>query len=61
MLRLAAVPAMLLRGAGGGRAIVLTEAARAAVLWAEIERAGREAGLGHVGADAVSHLSPLAR
>jgi hypothetical protein len=40
---------------------VLTEAVRAAVLWTEIERAGREAGIGHVGADAVSHLSPLAR
>jgi len=60
VLRLAAVPAMLLRGATG-RAVVLTEAARAAVLWTEIERAGREAGIGHVGADAVSHLSPLAR
>jgi glycine cleavage system aminomethyltransferase T len=60
VLRLAAVPAMLLRGASG-RAVVLTEAARAAVLWAEIERAGREAGIGHVGADAVSHLSPLPR
>jgi glycine cleavage system aminomethyltransferase T len=60
VLRLAAVPAMLLREASG-RAVVLTEAVRAAVLWTEIERAGREAGIGHVGADAVSHLSPLAR
>ena len=60
VLRLAAVPAMLLRGAPG-RAVVLMEAARAASLWNEAERAGREAGLGHVGADAVSHLSPLAR
>lgn len=60
VLRLAAVPAMLLRGAVG-RAVVVTETARAAVLWTEIERAGREAGIGHVGADAVSHLSPLAR
>ena len=34
---------------------------RAPRLWTEIERAGREAGIGHVGADAVSHLSPLAR
>ena len=48
------------RGAGD-RAVALTEAARAGVLWTEIERAGREAGIGHVGADAVSHLSPLAR
>ena len=60
VLRLAAVPAMLLRGAPG-RAVVVTEAGRAAALWAEVERAGREAGIGHVGADAVSHLSPLAR
>ena len=60
VLRLAAVPAMLLRGATG-RAVALTEAARATALWTEIERAGREAGIGHVGADAVSHLSPLAR
>lgn len=60
VLRLAAVPAMLLRAAPG-RAVALTEAARAPALWAEIERAGREAGIGHVGADAVSHLSPLAR
>ena len=60
VLRLAAVPVMLLRGAPG-RAVALTETARAAALWAEIERAGREAGIGHVGADAVSHLSPLAR
>jgi glycine cleavage system aminomethyltransferase T len=60
VLRLAAVPAMLLRGASG-RAVALTEAGRAAVLWTEIERAGRETGIGHVGADAVSHLSPLAR
>ena len=60
VLRLAAVPVMLLRGAPG-RAVVITEAARAAALWTEIERAGREAGLGHAGADAVSHISPLAR
>lgn len=60
VLRLAAVPAMLLRDAPG-RAVVLTEAARAAALWTEVERAGREAGIGKVGADAVSHLSPLAR
>ncbi len=60
VLRLAAVPAMLLRGTGD-RAVALTEAARAAVLWTEVERAGREAGIGHVGADAVSHFSPLAR
>jgi hypothetical protein len=51
---------MLLRGASG-RAFALTEAARATALWTEIERAGREAGIGHVGADAVSHISPLAR
>ncbi|HET8953733.1 MAG TPA: hypothetical protein VFN44_24640 [Solirubrobacteraceae bacterium] len=60
VLRLAAVPAMLLRGAAGS-AVVLTETARAAELWTEIERAGREAGIGHVGADAVSRLSPLVR
>ncbi len=60
VLRLASVPVLLLRGAPG-RAVVLTEAARAAALWTEVERAGREAGIGKVGADAVSHLSPLAR
>jgi glycine cleavage system aminomethyltransferase T len=60
VLRLAAVPAMVLRGRPG-RAVILTEAARASVLWVEIERAGREAGIGLVGADAVTHLSPLAR
>ena len=60
VLRLAAVPAMLLRGSSSS-AIALTEATRAAALWTEIERAGREAGIGYVGADAVSHLSPLAR
>ena len=60
VLRLAAVPAMLLRGTAGS-AVVFTETARAAELWTEIERAGREAGIGHVGADAVSRLSPLVR
>ena len=60
VLRLAAIPAMLLRGAAGA-AVIVTEVGRAAALWAEVERAGRESGLGHVGADAVSHLSPLAR
>lgn len=57
--RLASVPVMLLRGSPS-RAIVLTDAGRAAELWADIERAGADAGLGVVGADAVSHLSPLA-
>ena len=60
VLRLAAVPAMLLR-ASSGRAIALTEAGRGSALWTEVERAGREAGIGHVGMDAVTHLSPLAR
>lgn len=60
VLRLAAVPAMLLRTTRE-RAVALTEAGRGAVLWAEVERAGREAGIGHVGMDAVTHLSPLAR
>ena len=60
VLRLAAVPTMLLR-TSAGRAVALTEAARGADLWAEVERAGREAGIGHVGMDAVTHLSPLAR
>ncbi len=60
VLRLAAIQAMLLRGAPGS-AVLLTEAARGAALWTEVERAGQEAGLGRVGADAVSHLSPLAR
>ena len=60
VLRLAAIPAMLLRGAPGS-ALLLTEAARGAALWTEVERAGRESGIGRVGADAVSHLSPLAR
>jgi glycine cleavage system aminomethyltransferase T len=57
--RLAGVPVMLLRSSPT-RAIVLCEAGRATELWGHIERAGREAGLGHVGADAVAHLSPLA-
>jgi glycine cleavage system aminomethyltransferase T len=60
VLHLAAVPAMLLR-ASASRATALTEAGRGAVLWNEIERAGREAGIGRVGMDAVTHLSPLAR
>ena len=60
VLRLAAVPAMLLR-ASAGRAIALTEAARGTVLWTEVERAGREAGIGHAGMDAVTHLSPRGR
>jgi glycine cleavage system aminomethyltransferase T len=54
---LAAVPVMLLRTAPT-RAIVLTPATRAAGLWLDIERAGHAAGLGHVGADAIAHLSP---
>jgi hypothetical protein len=41
--------------------VMITETSRAAALWTEVERAGRESGLGHVGADAVSRLSPLAR
>ena len=60
VLRLAAIPAMLLRG-GPSSAVMITETGRAAALWTEVERAGRESGLGHVGADAVSRLSPLAR
>jgi glycine cleavage system aminomethyltransferase T len=56
---LAAVPVMLLR-TSPSRAVVLTDAGRAAELWTDIERAGRDAGLGHIGADAISHLSPLA-
>jgi glycine cleavage system aminomethyltransferase T len=59
MTRLAAVPVMLLRSSPS-RAVILAEAGRAAELWSDVERAGREAGLGHVGADAVAHLSPLA-
>jgi glycine cleavage system aminomethyltransferase T len=55
---LAAVPVMLLRTAPT-RAILLTQAARAAELWLDVERAGRGAGLGHVGADAIAHLSPV--
>jgi len=55
---LAAIPVKLLR-ASATRAVVLTDAGRAAALWTEIERTGRDAGLGHVGADAVAHFSPL--
>jgi glycine cleavage system aminomethyltransferase T len=55
---LAAIPVLLLR-ASANRAVVLTDPGRAAGLWSEIERAGRDAGLGHVGADAVAHFSPL--
>lgn len=57
---LAAVPVMLLR-ASDSRAVILTEARRAGELWADLERAGQAHGLGHVGADAVSHDSPLSR
>ena len=56
---LASIPVLLLR-ASPTRAVVLTGASRAPALWTELERAGRDAGLGHVGADAVSHFSPLA-
>jgi glycine cleavage system aminomethyltransferase T len=56
---LAAVPVMLLRSSPS-RAVVLTDAGRAAELWTDVERAGHGAGLGHIGADAISHLSPLA-
>ncbi len=56
---LAAIPVMLLR-ASATRAVVLIDAGRASALWTEIERTGRDAGLGHVGADAVAHFSPLA-
>jgi len=55
---LAAIPVKLLR-ASATRAVVLTDAGRAAALWTEIERTGRDAGLGHVGADVVAHFSPL--
>jgi hypothetical protein len=44
---------MLLRTAAT-RAVVLTHASRAAELWLDVERAGHEAGLGHVGADAIA-------
>ena len=50
---LAAVPVMLLRTAAT-RSVVLTDAGRAAELWLHVERAGQEAGLGHVGADAIA-------
>ena len=56
---LAAIPVMLLR-ASATRAVVLADAGRAPALWTEIERTGRDAGLGHVGVDAVAHFSPLA-
>ena len=59
VLKLAAVPVLLLR-ASSTRALILTDAARAAGLWMDIDRVGQDAGIGHVGADAVSHLSPLA-
>ena len=57
---LATVPVMLLR-ASASRAVILTQAGRAAALWADLERTGQDYGIGLVGADAVSHLSPLAR
>jgi glycine cleavage system aminomethyltransferase T len=59
VMRLAAHPVMLLRAAPH-RAVILTDAARAAALWTDIDRVGQDTGVGHVGADAVSHLSPLA-
>ena len=58
--RLASVPVLLLRASVSG-AVILTDAGRASSLWADVERTGRDHGLGHVGADAVSHLSALAR
>jgi glycine cleavage system aminomethyltransferase T len=57
--RLASHPVMLLRETRT-RAVILTDSGRAAALWADIDRVGQDAGIGHVGADAVSHLSPLA-
>src|SRR5918997_941761 len=57
VLKLAAVPGMLLR-TSRTRAVILTDAARASGLWMDIDRVGQDAGIGHVGADAVSHLSP---
>jgi glycine cleavage system aminomethyltransferase T len=57
VLKLAAVPVMLLR-TSRTRAVILTDAARASGLWMDIDRVGQDAGIGHVGADAVSHLSP---
>ena len=57
--RLASHPVMLLRSTAT-RAVVLVDAGRAANLWTDIDRVGQDTGIGHVGADAVSHLSPLA-
>ncbi len=54
--RLASHPAMLLR-TSATRAVILTDAARAAALWTDIDRVGQDVGLGHVGADAVSHVA----
>jgi glycine cleavage system aminomethyltransferase T len=55
---LAAVPVLLLRSSASG-AIALADASRGGELWGDAERAGREFDLGHVGADAVAHISPL--
>ncbi len=55
---LGAVPVLLLRSSPSG-AIALAEAGRGADLWGDVERAGRDFGIGHVGADAVTHISPL--
>jgi glycine cleavage system aminomethyltransferase T len=56
--KLASHPVLLLR-ASSTRAVILTDSGRAAALWSDIDRVGQDAGIGHVGADAVSHLSPL--
>ena len=51
---------MLLRATREPRGRARPTPARAATLWTDIDRVGQDAGIGHVGADAVSHLSPLA-
>jgi glycine cleavage system aminomethyltransferase T len=53
---LAAHPVMLLRESPR-RAVLLIDAARAAALWTDLDRVGQDMGIGHVGADAVSHLT----
>jgi glycine cleavage system aminomethyltransferase T len=56
VMHLASHSVMLLR-VSARRAVILTDAARAAALWTDIDRIGQDAGIGHVGADAVSHLA----
>lgn len=53
---LAAVPVMVLL-ATADRAVIVTDRARAAELWTDLERAGQELGMGHVGCEALGRVA----